>query len=195
MVPNSAICVDCGFHFERGEKLAAHRTAKSEEEFDNMYLNEASANLQRDQQAEDRVKFAGAPWWVTMGLVFGLCVIIYAGVQKVQASNSGEYASKGSIMYAFQAMPFVTLLPFVGVIVGGFVYMMSFFAVAAGAAKETMGQAIMSLLIPFYSQYYSVINRQRLGTAANVHLLWTVLLIVFLGWFLANNGQRFFVVK
>ncbi len=192
IIPNSAICINCGFHFERGEKIEGVKAVKQESEFDNLYLEEASRNIVRDQEAENRVKFAGAPWWVSLALVLGMCTVIFAGVTRIQAADLGEFAAEGTILFAFQKMPWVTLLPFVGVLVSSMVVLMSWIAVAVGGFRENAAQGFLVLFIPFYSIYYSIVNRIRLSTAANVHLLWWGIYVVFLIWFFANRGQRFF---
>lgn len=190
--PNSAICVHCGYHFERGERLTGHQSAdEAIVGFDNMYLDEAAKNMKLDKEAEARTTYAGAPWWVMLAIVLAVCILIVAGVEKVQAVNTGKFAPKGSIIRPMQRMSILMLISYIGMIISAMVFCMSFIAVAFNAFKDSVSKGFM-MLIPLYSHFYAIVNRKKLDTTATVHLLWTVLLIVFTIWFFANQGQKAF---
>ncbi len=172
--------------------MAGVVSQKLEENFEDERLHQASISLKRDAETEARLRFVGAPWWVTLAILLGLIIVILAGVSKVSATASDDYAPEGTVIYAMQKMPVVTLLPFVGILVSGMVFFMSYLAMLVAAFKTSVGNGLLTFFIPFYSHFFAFTNRKRIGSGATIHLIWTVLLFVFLGWFLANRGYKWF---
>ena len=189
--PGAAICVECGYHFERGQKLAGHQMAVSTAEFRNRKLQTAAEDLKRDQELDKRIKRAGLPWWVMLSIVLGLMFVTLAGVMQVDAATNGVTGAKGTLTYAMQKMPFVTLIPFVVTCIAALVVVLSFCALVVAAFKNSAGQGI-AVFIPGYSWIYALMHRRELGTTANMHIIWVPILIGFGYWFYANKGLSYF---
>ncbi len=193
IAPNTAVCIECGFHLERGERIAGFvQTKVAGSGYEDKRLEEAALNIKRDHDTEERIKFIGAPWWVTLAMLLGLVVLIGAGVIRADAKTTEVFAPKGTFAYAIQKMGIFALLSFIGTTISGLVYFLSYLAVTIAAFKESIAKGFMSLFIPFFSLYYAFVNRKELGTSANVHLIWVVFLAIFGGWFIANKGYAWF---
>ena len=190
--PGATICIECGFHLERGEKLAGYQTTNQLSEFKNRKLQLAAEDLSREEETDKRIKRVGMPWWVMLSNVAGLIFITLAGVMKVEASQSEVKAAKGTLVYAMQKMPFVTLAPFVITCIAALVVVFSFCAILVSAYRRSMGQGLAATFVPGYSLVYAIMHRRELHTTANVHLFWVPVLIGSSIWFYANKGLTYF---
>ncbi len=79
--PHAAICIECGLQFETGHKLqGVDEGPVLVEKFKNPVLNRAQRDIIKDEEEVEKLKFAGAPWWVTLAFILGLLMVIFFGV-------------------------------------------------------------------------------------------------------------------
>jgi uncharacterized membrane protein YhaH (DUF805 family) len=187
IMPGAAICVACGRNLTTGEMLKGFKVAGEEEDqapkFNNYQLNRAAKSIKKEEAEELELRFVGAPWWVSLAIVFGIITIIIFGVIYVDGMGSGEEgasfkASAKSFEGRVQRQPPLTLLVVVCFLVSSMVVMMATIAIQVQAFKKGWKTGLLTF-IPGYVQYYSIVARKRLRSTTKILWIWTIIFIVF----------------
>jgi hypothetical protein len=174
LAPGTAICVNCGFHLEQGSKLEGFEVETKE--FGNKRLVEASESMKREAETEKRLLGAGMPWWMMLGILAGLLVMIVCVLIKMDARTSGTESSI-PIFRRLQNATFFSVLAmsfgFATLLVSNFAQL----AVLFTAFKESIQQGLLCLFVPFYIIYYmfSRIATKRLSNT--VIILWVTAIL------------------
>jgi hypothetical protein len=199
IAPGAAICVACGLNFTTGERLKGFQIAGQEEEdqapkFNNYQLNRAAKSIKKEQAEELELRFVGAPWWVSLAIVFGIITIIIFGVIYVDGMGSGEEgasfkASPKSFEGRVQRQPPLTLLIFVCFLVSGIVVTMATIAIQASAWKRSWKTGLLTM-IPGYALYYSVAARKKLRSTSKILWIWSVIFAVFSVFLFTSKAYR-----
>lgn len=207
--PNAAICVECGLNFATGEKLKGieEEGGVVAEKFHDYRLNRASREIQKDEQELEKLKFAGAPWWVTLAVVLGLLLIIFFGVIIVDGMAPPGEGGDGMAVEASAPKPaaktFVAkvqrgsirnALIIVCFLVSSMVVIMAWIAVAIDAFQKKAKEGFLSL-IPFYVHYYCWNERKRIAPTVKILYVWTVICIVFVILLFTSGSYRAFQVR
>lgn len=200
IAPGAAICVACGLNLTTGEMLKGFKVVGEEEDqapkFNNYQLNRAAKSIKKEQAEELELRFVGAPWWVSLAVVFGIITIIIFGVIYVDGMGSGEEgasfkASAKSFEGRVQRQPPLTLLIFVCFLVSGMVVTMATSAIQASAFKKSWKIGLLTL-IPGYALYYSVAARKKLRSTSKILWIWTAVFAVFSVLLFTSKAYRIF---
>lgn len=172
--PGTAICVNCGFHLEQGTKVEGFQVETKE--FGNKRLMEAAEMMKREAETEKRMLGAGMPWWMMLGILAGLIVMIGAVVIRLDASTSGSE----STIPVFRKIQNAALFPVLAMAFGFSMVLVSNFAqlaILVTAFKESVKQGLLCLFVPFYIAYYmfSRIHSQKLVNT--VIILWVTAIL------------------
>ena len=189
------LCVACGFHLESGQRLTgvASSTDAAQGQYSNKALNEADQSLRKEKAADDALKFVGAPWWVYLACVLGLCMVIAFGVivkEGTVVDENGEYirAAEGTIKGTIQRMPFLNAMLFIGMCVSGMVVWLATMATIAAAFQEKTMQGVLCLVIPvLYAYYYAFSRWKKIRKTGLILMIWSVVLVAtFIGFMLTR---------
>lgn len=156
--PGTVVCISCGFNLQTEKKLSGFNAKIERPEFDNLYLQQAVENMQRDQLTDQRREKSSMPWWVTASFLLGVVVLCAAGVVLVDA-NFGEPAPADTRLGRIQRVPVLVIL---GTTVGVTGLALALFAhlnicVFGFQRKITMGMACFFLPLIF-SLPYGIMN-------------------------------------
>lgn len=149
--PGTAICVNCGFHLEQGAKIAGFELETKE--FGNRRLVEAAEMMKREAETEKRLLGAGMPWWMILGILGGMVVMMGAVAIRMDRSTSGNE----STIPLFRR---IQLADFGPVMAGGFgfanllIATFAYIAIVVTAFKETMKEGLLAAFAPLYIVYY-----------------------------------------
>ncbi|XZE17885.1 hypothetical protein SH449x_003166 [Pirellulaceae bacterium SH449] len=152
VVPNSVLCVKCGFHFAEGKKLDEHRL-ESSKGFGNPHLNEAAQMMERERVTEKQLNSAGSPWWMMVSILVGLGVMI-TGLAIKQHSVTTEQVSSVEILRRIQEAGY---LPVLAASFGLAMLLTANFAnlaILIVAFQESARHGLMYFFVPFYNLYY-----------------------------------------
>jgi len=189
------LCVACGFHLESGQRLTgvASPASSSQGQYSNKALNEADQSLRKEKAADEALKFVGAPWWVYLACVLGLCMVIAFGVivkEGTVVDENGEYirAAEGTIKGTIQRMPFMNAMFFIGMCVSGMVVWLATMATIAAAFQEKTMQGVLCLVIPvLYAYYYAFSRWKKNRKTSLILMIWSVVLVAtFIGFMLTR---------
>ncbi|MCU0713263.1 MAG: hypothetical protein MUC43_14475 [Pirellula sp.] len=175
VVPNSVLCVKCGFHFSEGRKLEEHQL-ETATGFGNAHLNEAAKMMERELQTEKQLNSTGTPWWMMLSILVGISVMIVGLAIKQHAVTT----EKTSSIVALRRIQEAGYLP---VLAGSFGLAMLLTANFANMAilfvafKESAKHGLMYFFVPFYSLYYmfSRIKQKRLVSTVVILLVTGIL--------------------
>jgi hypothetical protein len=192
--PNTVICTKCGTNLQTGEKLQGFSIASAGNQgpFSNKVLNEADRSLRHEAAADEALRFVGAPWWVYLAYVLGLCMIIAFGAIAVESGTKDE--ASGEIIRAdpksfrgfIQQLPFLTAALFIATCVSGMVVWLATLATYIAAFKDKVVAGLLCMFLPFYIYYYAITRRAKLGKTAWILLIWTILFIpISIGFFVS----------
>ena len=164
--PNDALlCIHCGFHFETGAKVAAHRSELDEEMSGMAALKKAERDMAAAQVMQDKMTSeAGMPWWLMALLLFLLIATTAVGVyavnvaRRVDDENPVEFNALATLMLLFGAA-------FNLVAIGGNIKVLII------AFRESLNQGLLSLFIPFYILYFAFSRYGKAGKTMIVVLL------------------------
>ena len=199
---NAAMCVKCGFNLTTGQKVkgVAAEALVEVGRFSNRQLNDADKSLKKESEADEKAKYTGAPWWVSLAVILGLMTIIVFGVIMVEGLGPDENedglslkAPETTLRGKIQRLPLPNALLFVGSIVSIMVVVMAWIATCATAFRDKIGQGFLCL-IPPYPHYYSFAHRKTMGSTMWILWGWTVVLIA-LAIGLTTTGTLKFMMK
>ncbi len=199
---NAAICVKCGFNLTTGQQLkgVAIESSNDPSQFANRQLEHAHRSLKKETEADEKAKYTGAPWWVSLAVVLGLVMVIAFGVIMVEGRGPAETedgvslkAPANSVRGKIQRLPFPNAMLVVGASVSSMVVLMAWIATCAAAFQDKIGQGFLCL-IPPYPHYYSFANRVKLGSTMRILWGWTAVLIAMMVG-LASTGTLQFMLK
>jgi hypothetical protein len=182
IVPNSVLCVKCGFHFSEGRKLEEHQL-ESTQGFGNIHLNEAAVMMERERQTEKQLNSAGSPWWMMLSILVGISVMII-GLSIKQHAVTTE---KTSSIEALRRIQEAGYLPVLAASFGLAMLLTANFAnlaILVVAFKESAKHGLMYFFVPFYSLYYmfSRIKEKRLVSTVVILLVTGTLGAIALGY-------------
>ncbi len=167
--PGTAICVNCGFHLEQGTRVDGFQLETKE--FGNMQLVEAAEMMKREAETEKRMLTAGMPWWMMLGMLCGILVMMAGLGIKMDASTSG----KESNILLFRKIQAAGYLPVLAASFGFACILISNFAQLAiliTAFKESAKQGLLCLFAPFYIVYYMFSRIRTKRLVSTVSILW-----------------------
>jgi len=107
--PGTVICTSCGFNLQTEKKLTGFDAKVERPEFDNLFLQQAVENMQRDKVTDQRREKSSMPWWVLASFLIGVVVLCGAGVILVDA-NFGEPAPADTRLGRIQRVPLLVIL-------------------------------------------------------------------------------------
>ena len=171
VVPNSVLCVKCGFHFEEGRKLEEHQL-ESTQGFGNIHLNEAAVMMERERQTEKQLNSSGSPWWMMLSILVGIGVMI-AGLAIKQHAVTTEKTSTIEVLRRIQEAGYLTVLAasfgLAMLLTANFANL----AILVVASKESAKHGLMYFFVPFYSLYYmfSRIKQKKLVSTVVILLV------------------------
>jgi len=182
VVPNSVLCVKCGFHFAEGKKLEEHQLATTQG-FGNPHLNEAAKMMEREALTEKQLNATGSPWWMMLSVLVGIGVMI-VGLAIKQHAVTTEKTSSIEILRRIQEADYMP------VVAGSFGLAMILTANFANLAilivafKESSKHGLMYLFVPFYNTYYmfSRIKEKKLVSTVVILLVTGILGGIALGY-------------
>lgn len=154
------LCTKCGLNFATGEQMKAHE-ANSEGGFGNMYLDEAVANMKRDDKMEQLHEKAGMPWYV-MAMLFVMVLVCGAGAVIVVDSQLMGKQPPDTFIGWIQQYNLGMLL---GVVIGISAMLLNLSAVIVvliHAFSNSVTQGIMVMFVPFYIFVYQILNWEEL---------------------------------
>jgi predicted Zn-ribbon and HTH transcriptional regulator len=177
IVPNSVLCVKCGFHFSEEHQL------ESTQGFGNIHLNEAAVMMERERQTEKQLNSAGSPWWMMLSILVGISVMII-GLSIKQHAVTTE---KTSSIEALRRIQEAGYLPVLAASFGLAMLLTANFAnlaILVVAFKESAKHGLMYFFVPFYSLYYmfSRIKEKRLVSTVVILLVTGTLGAIALGY-------------
>lgn len=108
--PGTVMCVSCGFNLQTGEQLLSHDVTVEQDEFQNMYLQQAADNIQREKVMETRHSKAAMPWWVIMSFFLGAVFLCAAGVIIVDGKFGVAEPDTSTMIGKIQNWPVFTTL-------------------------------------------------------------------------------------
>lgn len=156
--PGAAICVHCGLNFTTGEKVAGFDAQSVRPEFDNLYLQEASDNMQRDLAVEKRVSNASMPWWIIMSYLIGAMTLCAAGVIIVDGIVA-EPAPEGTFIGKLQRMPVLITLGMTAGITGIAIVLFAHLSICIFAFGRSALHGCGCFFLPLlYSVPYGIAN-------------------------------------
>ncbi len=156
--PGAAICVHCGLNFGTGEKVAGFDARSVRPEFDNLYLQEASDNMQRDMAVEKRVSNANMPWWIIMSYLIGAMTLCAAGVIIVDGIVA-EPAPEGTFIGKLQRMPVLITLGMTAGITGIAIVLFAHLSICIFAFGRSALHGSGCFFLPLlYSVPYGIAN-------------------------------------
>ncbi len=178
--PGTTICVSCGFHLEQGNKVEGFQVEKKE--FGNKRLVEAADMMRREAETEKRLLNVGFPWWMLLGILMGILIMVVSILIKLDEKTSGEQSN--IVLFAkLQRATFGNVLMMSAGLGATAISTFATFAVIATAFKENLKEGFLSLLVPFYVFYYmfSRINTKRLTNTVVILIVTGLIGAVFLG--------------
>lgn len=199
--PTASICVKCGFNLATGQKMkgVAVEVAGDPAQFVNRQLNEAHLSLKKETEADEKAKFTGAPWWVSLAVVLGLMSVIAFGIILVEGrgmDSEGESlaAPMTTMKGRIQHLPIPNALMAVGWLVSSIVLMMAWIATTAAAFRDKVAQGFLCLIIPFFVHYYSFNKRSIMKSTMTILWGWSVVWIALaIGMFTTGTFVHLFL--
>lgn len=155
-VPQDALlCTHCGFNFESGTKVQAHRTELDQEISGEAALKKAEQDMLLAQQMQAKMESgAGMPWWMLSLILF----IVVSGVGvAVAAINVAKREDDATQFNALATLLGLSGSAFMLVGVGAQLVLV------IGAFKENVKQGALVLLVPFYALYYGITRFSTVG--------------------------------
>ena len=138
---------------QTGEQAIGYQARQEQEEFQNPFLQEAAANMQREVLIGERQDKAGTPWWMLASFLLGSLCIAAAGIVIVDATFN-EPAPEGTLLGRIQRTPFAVVIGLtfaaVGILIGTFANL----SIIIYAFGQGIGRGFAVWLIPFYSVIY-----------------------------------------
>ncbi|MCU0718875.1 MAG: hypothetical protein MUC83_04165 [Pirellula sp.] len=182
VVPNSVLCVKCGFHFAEGRRLEEHQL-ESTQGFGNVHLNEAAVMMERERQTEKQLNSAGSPWWMMLSILVGISVMIIGLAIKQHAVTT----EKTSSIEALRRIQEAGYLPVLAASFGLAMLLTANFAnlaILIVAFKESAKHGLMYFFVPFYSLYYmfSRIKEKKLVSTVVILLVTGTLGAIAIGY-------------
>ncbi len=199
--PGAMICVKCGFNLTTGQKIkgVAIESPKDPAQFANRQLSDADRSLRKETEADEKAKYTGAPWWVSLAVVLGLVTVIAFGVIMVEGRGGDESegvslrAPANTIRGKIQRLPIPNAMMLIGALVSSMVVAMAWIATCATAFRDKIGQGILCL-IPPYPHYYCFVHRKTMGSTMGILWGWSIVLIASMIW-MASNGTLQFMMQ
>jgi hypothetical protein len=174
LTPGTAICVNCGFHLEQGTRVEGFQLETKE--FGNMQLVEAAEMMKRESETEKRMLTAGMPWWMMLGMLCGILVMMTGLGIKMDASTSGT-ESNILLLKKIQAAGYLPVLAasfgFACILISNFAQL----AILITAFKESAKEGLLSLFVPFYIVYYMFSRIRTKRLVSTVVILWTTAIL------------------
>ncbi|MFN7289086.1 MAG: hypothetical protein ACK5YR_06230 [Pirellula sp.] len=182
VVPNSVLCVKCGFHFSEGRKLEEYKL-ESTQGFGNVHLNEAAIMMERERQTEKQLNSTGSPWWMMLSILVGIGVMIVGLAIKQHAVTT----EKTSSIEALRRIQEAGYLPVLAASFGLAMLLTSNFAnlaILVVAFKESAKHGLLYFFVPLYSLYYmfSRIKEKKLVSTVVILLVTGTLGAIALGY-------------
>ena len=156
----AVLCTKCGLNFSSGEQMQGYQ-AHSEGGFGNMYLDEAVANMKRDDKMEHLHEKAGIPWYV-MAMLFFMVLICGAGAVIVVDSQLMGKQPPDTFIGWIQQYNLGMLL---GVVIGisaTLLNLMAVIVVLIHAFSNSVSKGLMVMFVPFYILIYQIMNWEEL---------------------------------
>jgi hypothetical protein len=156
----AVLCTKCGLNFSSGEQMQGYQ-ANSEGGFGNMYLDEAVANMKRDDKMEQLHEKAGMPWYV-MAMLFFMVLICGAGAVIVVDSQLMGKQPPDTFIGWIQQYNLGMLL---GVVIGisaTLLNLMAVIVVLIHAFSNSVAKGLMVMFVPFYIFIYQIMNWEEL---------------------------------
>jgi hypothetical protein len=172
--PRTAICVNCGFSLEQGARIEGFQIEAKE--FGNVRLVEAAEMMKREAETEKRMLTAGMPWWMMLGLLCGILVMMAGLGIKMDASTSGQESNIPlfrKIQAAGYLPVFAASFGFACILISNFAQL----AILVTAFKESAKQGLLCLFAPFYIVYYMFSRIQTKRLLSTVIILWVTAIL------------------
>ena len=188
--PGTKICTSCGFNLETGETVKGYAsTGPQGPEFDNMYLQQASENMQRDTLMDSRRDKSSMPWWVLMSYLIGTVTLCLAGVLIVDG-QFGEPAAATTFIGKLQRLSVFQVLGATMAITGIAITVFAHLSITFFGFTRSAGQGVACLFLPLlYSIVYGIMNWS--DNKAPVKAIISAIVLLGFGCFLIVQGGGF----
>lgn len=188
--PGNVVCTSCGLNFETGETTKGFDAQEVEgPEFDNMYLQQASDNMQRDVQMESRRDKASMPWWVLMSYLIGTLTLCLAGVTIVDG-KFGEPDPETTFIGRVQRLSVFQVLGTTALVTGVAITTFAHLSICIFGFTRSVGQGIACFFLPLlYSVVYGIMNWKE--NKAPVKAIISATIFIGFGIFLIIQGGGF----
>jgi hypothetical protein len=191
--PGAVMCTNCGFRFETGEQLAGFDVMSQKPEFDNLFLQEASNNMQRDGAMDLRRDRAAMPWWVLMSFLIGAITLCAAGVVIVDG-KFGTPSAPGTFIGNVQRLPVFSVLGITAGITGLAIVFFAHLSICFFGFTKSLAQGFACFFLPLiYSFIYGIMNWT--DNKAPVKAIMMALVFIGLGVFLIIQGGGFGIIQ
>lgn len=156
--PGTVVCTSCGFNSQTEKRVVGYDAKIERPEFDNLYLQQAVENMQRDEVTEQRREKSSMPWWVLASFLIGIVVLCGAGVVLVDA-NFGEPAPAETRLGRIQRIPVLVVLGTTVGITGLALALFSHLNICTFAVQRKIIQGAACFFLPvFYSVPFGIMN-------------------------------------
>ncbi|MFN3192953.1 MAG: hypothetical protein ACE361_20760 [Aureliella sp.] len=190
--PGTVICTSCGYNLQSGEKLTGYDAKDEKPEFDNLYLQEASVNMVRDQLMDSRRDKASMPWWVIMSFLIGTIALIAAGIVIVDG-KFGTPSPPDTLIGKVQRWPVFITLGLTSLITGTAISVFAHMSITVFGFARSVKQGLLCFFLPvLYSVVYGIMN--WVDNKAPVKAIMMALVFIGLGVFLIIQGGGFNLV-
>ncbi len=190
--PGAVICTSCGFNFESGEQMREFAASHEGPEFENLYLEEASRNMEREILMDTRRAKSQMPWWVIMSFLIGAMTACAAGIVIVEG-NFGEPAPENTLIGKVQRWPVFTTLGLTATITGLAITVFAHLSITTFGFGKSVVQGLLCFFLPLiYSFVYGILN--WVENKAPVKAIMMALVFIGLGVFLIIQGGGFNIV-
>ncbi|MFK7737873.1 MAG: hypothetical protein AB8B50_17710 [Pirellulaceae bacterium] len=190
--PGTVICTNCGYNFESGEKLTGFDAKHEGPEFDNLYLEEASKNMERDLVMQSRRDKSEMPWWVIASFLIGVLTLCAAGIIIVDG-KFGTPDPEDTFIGKIQRWPVFTTLGLTSLITGIAISVFSHLSIVIFGFGKSVQQGLLCFFLPVvYSVVYGIMN--WVENKAPVKAIIMASVFIGLGVYLIVQGGGFNLV-
>jgi len=128
MAANAVLCTKCGYHKEKGQRLAAHQTPGVDIDHGTLALEAAKASMAKELHLQkEMIRKSGMPWW-------GLALVLFIGVSGVTIGTLTVNAHR-------RVDASISFNP-----------MMLFYQLAGGACLVVAAGALLSLIVTAFKK-------------------------------------------
>jgi hypothetical protein len=146
--PNAVLCIECGYHLETGEKIAAAKIRKSGErghgEAAEDLLERAAERIAEDKLEERKTRKQGLPAWIYLVM---LVLLVGFAISMFMIPKDQAFLISGFVIIGFSSL-YSTYLGIRIIIV---------------AFSESLTCGLLYLFLPFYPLYYIFTRWDQVG--------------------------------